>query len=741
MSTAPARPGSAAAQRLAMRLRSDLSILAQSYGARRYYLVKDPVGLRYFHLGEEEHAIARMLDGTTSLLEIKRRFELAFAPQQVTLEQLHTFVGHLHQLGLLVVESAGQGEELLQRRHRRRRREWAETLGNVLAIRFRGIDPERLLRWLAPRCAWLFSFWFLAAGLGMVVSAAILAAVQFDVLTQRLSASAAFFTAGNLVWLAVAVAVAKTLHELGHALACKHFGGECNEIGLLLLVFTPCLYCNVSDVWLLPSKWQRMAVAGAGILVEIILASLCVFLWWFSEPGLLNTLFLSIIVVCSVNTLFFNGNPLLRYDGYYVLADWLEIPNLSAQARALVNRGLQRLFFGWQRPAERYIPERLRLLVATYGIASLVYRWLAVVAILWGGYQFLRPYDLQILAEGLAVLAIAGMLALPFVRMAAALANPVVRQQLPPSRLAWGLLACAALGLLVALLPLPLRVSTPAILRLQEGRDVYVVVPGRLVQSVAPGQPIAENQEVARLVNLQIAKETAEWIGQRDQHRARLQNLRLRLAEDPTVAPQIPSAEAALADMESRLRQRQRDEEQLVLRAPVAGTVVPAPRRPTEPYHPGALRTWHGGLLEPQNRGAYLDTGTLVCTVGDPARLEAVLVIDQADINLVRPGQLVRIKLAQLPGVVLAGTLTEVARRDLKVAPRELAAQGSLPVHFDRAGVPHPATVCYEARVALTDNPPDLIVAACGQAKILADPQSLGARLYHRLWQVFRFAL
>ena len=145
--------------------------------------------------------------------------------------------------------------------------------------------------------------------------------------------------------------------------------------------------------------------------------------------------------------------------------------------------------------------------------------------------------------------------------------------------------------------------------------------------------------------------------------------------------------------------------------------------------------------LEQVPQEQFLDGHPRPGAVGDPARLEAVLVIDQADINLIRPGQRVRIKLAQRPGVVLAGTLTEVAKRDLKVAPHELAAQGSLPVHFDRAGVPHPATVCYEARVALADDSRDLIVAACGQAKILADPQSLGARLYHRLWQVFRLAL
>ena len=732
---------SAADRRLGVRMRPDLSIRCQSYGSRRYWLVKDPVALRYFHLGDEEHAILKMLDGTVSLQEIKRRFEAAFAPLQLTLEQLHAFLGHLVQCGLLLVESPGQGGELLDRRKRRRRLEWLESIGNVLAIRFRGVDPDPLLRWLDAGCAWVFSFWFLAACLVLVVSAAALAAVQFDVLAQRLSASKALMAPGNLLWLATAIALAKTLHELGHALACKHFGGECHEIGILLLVFTPCLYCDVSDAWLLASKWQRIAVAAAGILVEIVLAAVCLLLWWFSEPGLLNTLLLNIVVVCSVNTLLLNGNPLLRYDGYYVLADLIEVPNLSQQARSLAGRGLVRIFFGEDRPAERYVPERLQALVAIYAVASVVYRWIVVAAILWVCYRFLQPYGLEVLAGILAVLAVAGMLAVPVARSAAALSNLAHRQRFPVGRLTGSLMVFAAMVATLMLFPLPFRVSASVMLQPQGGRAVYVVVPGALTALVGPGEHVAANQPLARLVNLQIAKEIAELTGQRDQQRLRLENLRARLADDRTVAPQIPAAEEALADIEARLQQRRRDENELVLRAPVAGTVIPGPWRPAPAYRADALPTWRGSLLDPRSRGAYLETGTLFCTIGDPDRLEGVLVIDQADMKFVRQGQGVRLKFDPMPGRVLEGTIAEVSKLDLKVAPRELAAEGGLPVRLARDGTPHPANVSYQARVELGDCPSDLLVAARGQAKILAAPRSLAARLYHRLSQVFRFTL
>ena len=124
----------------------------------------------------------------------------------------------------------------------------------------------------------------------------------------------------------------KVLHEFGHGLSCKHFGGECHEMGVMILVLTPCLYCNVSDSWMLPNKWHRAAIGAAGMYVEVVLASICTFIWWFTEPGLFNYLCLNVMFICSVSTVMFNANPLLRYDGYYILADILEIPNLRQKA-------------------------------------------------------------------------------------------------------------------------------------------------------------------------------------------------------------------------------------------------------------------------------------------------------------------------------------------------------------------------------------------------------------------------
>ncbi len=294
-----------------------------------------------------------MLEGPVSLDDIRRRFEEEFAPKRISLPQLQSFLGMLHGEGLIITDAKGQAEELLERYKKRSRKEFWGQFANPLAIRFRGVDPERFLNWLHPRMHWLLSPVMVALSFALIIAALLLVAVQFQTVMAKLPDFDVFFGWRNAVLLVVVFAVTKILHELGHAISCRHFGGECHELGVMFLVFTPCLYVNVSDAWMLPNKWHRIAISGAGMYVEMILAAIATFLWWFSEPGMLNALCLNIMVVCSVTTVLFNGNPLLKYDGYYMLADLVEVPNLRQQAGALIKQASGQFFLGTELENER----------------------------------------------------------------------------------------------------------------------------------------------------------------------------------------------------------------------------------------------------------------------------------------------------------------------------------------------------------------------------------------------------
>ena len=211
---------------LGLSLRRDVSAVPLRFSGRNYWGLKDPISLRYYQLREEEYFILQQLDGEISLAEIKRRFERRFVPRRIDIRQLQGFLGMLHGQGLIISRAAGQGNQLLVRRQSQRRRAVWQAIGNVLAIRFRGIDPEPLIAWLYPKVGWLFSRWMAAFVALLVLAALLLVGVQFETLLAKLPDFGAFFNTDNALWLMAALALLKVLHELGHALVNKRFGGR-----------------------------------------------------------------------------------------------------------------------------------------------------------------------------------------------------------------------------------------------------------------------------------------------------------------------------------------------------------------------------------------------------------------------------------------------------------------------------------------------------------------------------------
>ena len=399
---------STSARKLPIRARPDLSAQRQRYQGRTYYVIKDPVGLHYFRFQEEEYAILYMLDGNTSLDEIKERFEAQFPPQKITLEEIQHFLGMLHQSGLILAGVQGQGTQLLKRRGERRQKELLGLITNILCIRFKGIDPQRLLDWLYPKIAWFFSPAAVAISVMMMVAALLLVGAQFETFRAKLPGFHDFFNASNAILLGLTLALTKVFHEFGHGLSCRHFGGECHELGVMFLVLTPCLYCNVSDSWMLPNKWHRAAIGAAGMYVEVVLASIATGVWWFSQPGVANSLALNVMFICSVSTVIFNGNPLLRYDGYYILADVVEIPNLRQKATTILGQKMGEWFLGMEPSEDPFLPKRNQVFFVLYSVASAFYRWLVVFSILFFLYQLGKPYQLEIIGQVMAMIALGG---------------------------------------------------------------------------------------------------------------------------------------------------------------------------------------------------------------------------------------------------------------------------------------------------------------------------------------------
>ena len=174
----------------------------------------------------------------------------------------------------------------------------------------------------------------------------------------------------NLIFLWVAIYTVIAIHEIGHGLTCKHFGGEVHEIGFLLLFFQPCLYCNVNDAWLFDKKWKQILVTLAGGYIEFFLGAVFCLIWFVTNPNtMIHILSFQIMTVCSVATVFFNFNPLIKLDGYYLLADYLETPNLRDNSSDYVKYLVSRHIFRMPEPAFEATAREKRIYFF-YGVGS-----------------------------------------------------------------------------------------------------------------------------------------------------------------------------------------------------------------------------------------------------------------------------------------------------------------------------------------------------------------------------------
>ena len=729
---------------LALRLRPDLLAAPVDVAGATTWIVKDPLTLEHFHFSAEEYALVDLLRQPISLAQLKREFGRRFPPQSITEPEIWSFLRQLHASGLVMSDATGQGGELFSRQRHERIRSWAFAWTRLSAIRFRGVNPDRFLTALHDHCRWLLSPATLIALAALVIFAASLVFGHFAEFRARLPELSALADWRNLFWLLASIGVVKVLHELGHALACKHFGGEVPEMGLMLLVFVPCLYSDVSDAWRLPSKWQRILISAAGMSVELVIAALAAIVWWYAQPGLVQLIAPDLMIVTTVGTLAVNGNPLLRYDGYYILADLADSPNLWQRSRDVLRDTAARWFTIRPPAGDALVPARHRRWLAAYAVASKAYLAFVLVSIVWGLVLVLHPLRLENLAYALGLTLLGGAVVGPMSATARLVRDPMGRRNVRTGRLATA--ATIGLAATVTMLSLPVnyQVHAPLVLLPTDAARVYASVDGVLESALAAGTQVEAGQPVARLVNPAIQLEVARLTGEHELQRLRVDNLEKLRGRDPEANSQLPAARAALDDLAKRLAERRRDAQRLTLVAPAAGTVIAAPRTPSpESTHSarGRLPGWSGAILEAHNRGALVEPGTLVCLVGDPRRLSAVLVVNDTDVARLTAGQAVRLQIEQLPGRVVTGRVVEVARRDTSAADSRAPARSDLAVLLAGLVPPGRDDVHYHCRVALDlppDAPPQLTIGARGQAKIAAERITLARWLARRFAQTFR---
>jgi len=599
---------SSSSRPLRLHCRRDLTFKRQSYQGRDYWVVKDPITLKYYRFEEEEHALLEMLDGLSSPDQIKRRFDYRFAPQKITLQELYQFIGMLYRSSLLVSEAPGQGVELKKRGEKNRKAELRQSLTNVLSIRYKGFDPDKMLGEMNRYIGWFFTWPAFLFVLLLGISALALIITQFETFQNKLPSFNDFFAAKNWIWLAIVMALTKVCHEFGHGLACKKFGGQCHEMGVMLLVLTPCLYVNVSDSWLLNSKWKRAFIAAAGMYVELVLASIAVFVWWFSAPGMVNQLALNLIFVSSVSTILFNANPLLRYDGYYILSDLLEIPNMRSKATSILQRSFGELALGIEAKPDPFLPAKNRWAFALYSVAAAAYRWLITFSIFWFVYRVLEPYGFKVIGQIIAVTAIYGLIGIPLVKLYKFFSVPGRLTTVKPLRATISAIVIGILLLGILFIPIPHYVYCSFYVQGKDAHNIYVDVPGRLEEvCLQPNRAVEMDEPILRLSSRDLKLKLASSKSNVDAAKVHLDTIEKLAANQAGSDSRGREAAIIALDIAQTIHQRRHlDRERLMVRAPASGFFLAAPRIEKDDTDESTLESWTGTPLDDRNLGVHL---------------------------------------------------------------------------------------------------------------------------------------
>lgn len=537
------------------KLRRDLRVSEQRTREGIVYVVNEPDSGRFFRLREVEYFIAQQLDGTSLPEDIRRRVEARFGGD-LPPEQLEEFLAHIQRLGLL------EGAAPASPRGRIR--------GNLLYLRLKALDPDRPLDRLLPRVRICFTRGFMACtsalvGLGIAVAVANWPDVrqEFDSLYR--------FNALVYAWFVMLLTI--SAHELAHGLTCKHFGGRVREMGVMLIYFQPALYCNVTDAWLFPEKAKRLWVTFAGAYLDILLWSLAILAWRATEADTWIHFTALVVVATAGVRMLFNLNPLIKLDGYYLLSDALEIPNLRARASRFLRGAWRRLWSAAGAAAVDETPARERRIFLAYGILAGVYSavLLGTVALWFGGYLVDRY-------QGLGFLLFLGVLIMfffnPLKRSAGLLPERVrsavasIRSMKRPSTK----LVVAALVALLLALPTALTVPGEFAVLPTQNADIRAEVEGVIEAiEVAEGDAVETGAVIARLSNRDRLAELSQVEAAIREKQAKLRMLRAGArAEDIAVLRQR-AATARTRAGESKARYA---EEKQLHAARLAGTAA-----------------------------------------------------------------------------------------------------------------------------------------------------------------------
>jgi len=582
------------------RLRPHVDITRQRYRGRRWYVAHDPSSNQFYRLSPVAYDLVMSLDGRRTVEEAWTLSLQKFGDGAPTQNEVVELLGQLYSTNLLSVDSTPEVEQFLQRGRERVKRRLTQQAIGLMYFRLRLFNPEPILRFLVPILKPVLNRW------GLLVWAIAVGAALVSILPEwprLVGGFDQYVSPANSGWMLTMFVLLKLIHELGHGITCKRLGGQVPEFGVMLLVLIPSPYVDASSCWAFPSKWQRMAVGAGGMIFEIGCAAIAAFVWLASPDGsLAKQLAYFAMLTASVSTILFNINPLMKFDGYYMLADWLEIPNLMQRSQQMLHYLAQKYAYAVERPR---LPSTLpgeQATLVIFGVLAMVYRvvlFLSITLFVVGQFFVVGLF--------LALWSTAAWFLLPAGKFIHWLASDSALVDRRARAIGVSLAAIAGLALLVGAVPVPDWRRGSGVVESVQQAGVYFRVDGFVDQVfVRPGSVVKEGDVLAQLSSPELVRARRTLKSQVDEYRVLREEARSK--DKPA---EVDMGDQALVLLRDQLGEIDLRIEALTVRAPQAGTIVgPSPQ---------------------QMVGAFVRRGEPLCLLVDAGRLRVAATLGQND--------------------------------------------------------------------------------------------------------------
>jgi putative peptide zinc metalloprotease protein len=555
--------------KLQISLVTSVRIHKQRYRGQSWYILRDMFSDRFFRIRPEAYRFIIRLDANKTVQELWEQQILEYPDTSPGQDEVLHLLSQLHNSNLLYFKNSPDSRRIFDRYEKGKKRERQSKLLSLLSARIPLWDPDKWLNKALPFIKLLLNP---VSGIIWLVVLIIAASAVASHASELKSQAQGMLAPSNLIWLYFSTAFLKFFHEMGHAMVCKRYGGHVHNMGITFLILTPQPYVDATASWGFRNRWHRAFVGAAGMVVELFFAAIAAIIWTNSGQGLINSLSFNVMMIGSISSLVFNGNPLIRFDSYYILSDLLEIPNLYQKAQQQWYYWFQKYAFGCEDLISPAYSESEAFWLGAYGLSSFGFRVLVAVGII-----FFAADQWLLLGIIMGITAIYIWLLRPLFTFVSYLINS---QQLYRTRHRAVLVSIAIFSSLILtlfIIPFPCNIEAPGIVEAKDFKPVYALSSGYLNTIVVENsQAIKQGDLIAEFSNPELQLEIKATEAQLKETDALLMQ-----ARDAAIADVKP-IEERMNSLKKNLAELVSNQQHLQLNAEISGIWVAPPLKPKQ---------------------------------------------------------------------------------------------------------------------------------------------------------------